>query len=169
MMDSNFLLPAGLPAGGTYRLSIRLSRPATVTVGRLGRFRLPAGVYVYCGSARRNLPARIARHLRRRKCKRWHIDYLLAHPAARVMDIRAWAEATPQGRGGRCHEGGCSECDLVAEAVRRGGRALIPGFGSSDCRRGCPAHLIRMPPPKGPAARQTKIAAAAGSRRGVAT
>ena len=136
MGDSNPSIPAKLPAGGTYRLTIRLARSLRLRAGALDRVTLPAGVYVYCGSARRNLPARVARHLRQPKRKHWHIDYLLAHPAARVVEVRAWA-----GRG---------ECDLVAEAVGRGGRAVVPGFGSSDCRRGCPAHLIYVSAPARP-------------------
>jgi len=100
-------------------------------VGRLGRVSLPAGAYFYCGSARANLPARVARHLRRAKKAHWHIDYLLGHAAAEVIDVRAWTNR--------------SECDLAAQALR-GGRAVAEGFGSSDCRRGCPAHLIYMGP-----------------------
>lgn len=129
MADSNPSLPAGLPGGGAYRVTIRLARRLRLRVAALGVVVLPAGIYVYCGSARRNLPARVARHLRRRKLKRWHIDYLLAHPAARVCRVRAWPRA--------------SECGLVRRAIRRGGRPVVPGFGSSDCR-GCPAHLIYM-------------------------
>jgi len=37
---------------GLYELRIRLRRPATITVGALGRVRFPAGWYVYTGSAR---------------------------------------------------------------------------------------------------------------------
>jgi Uri superfamily endonuclease len=129
MADSNASLLAGLPAGGAYRLTIRLDRRLRLRVGALGVVVLPAGSYVYCGSARRNLPARVARHLRRRKPRRWHIDYLLAHAAARVYQVHAWPRA--------------SECSLVRRAVRSGGRAVVAGFGSSDCRR-CPAHLIYM-------------------------
>ena len=119
-----------LPASGAYRLTIRLARAARVTPGRLGRVSLPAGMYYYCGSARRGLPARVARHLRRRKRKRWHVDYLLAHPAASVVEARAWTQA--------------SECGLAASAIRRGGRAVVRRFGSSDCGKGCPAHLIYL-------------------------
>ena len=121
-----------LPAAGAYRLTIRLSRPVHLRVGALGTVALPAGLYYYCGSARRALPARVRRHLRRRKPKRWHIDYLLAHPAARVCDVRAWTDRT--------------ECQLVASALRRGGRAVVAGFGSGDCRCHCPAHLLYMGP-----------------------
>ena len=121
-----------LPPAGAYRLTIRLSRPLRLRVGALGTVSLPAGLYYYCGSARRALPARVARHLRRRKPKRWHVDYLLAHPAAVVCEVRAWA--------------GRTECELAVSALRCGGRALIAGFGSNDCRSGCPAHLLYMGP-----------------------
>jgi Uri superfamily endonuclease len=113
-------------------LRIDLSRPVRIRAGRLGRLTLAAGTYLYCGSARRNLPARVARHLRRRKQRRWHIDYLLGHPAAEVIQVAAWGD-----RG---------ECDLVRQALGAGGRAVAPGFGSSDCRGGCPAHLIYLGP-----------------------
>ncbi len=117
-----------LPDTGAYRLTIRLSKAVRVRVGRLGLVSLPAGIYVYCGSARRNLRARVARHLRRRKRKHWHIDYLLARREAKVVDVAAWGDRT--------------ECDLAAQAIRDGGQVVTPGFGSSDCRSGCGAHLV---------------------------
>ena len=49
---------------GVYRLWIELASPVDVRAGRLGIFRLPAGTYVYVGSARRGLSARLARHRR---------------------------------------------------------------------------------------------------------
>lgn len=107
----------------TYQLLIDLPRAARVTVGRLGTFRFPAGRYVYTGSARRNLEARIARHLRREKTLRWHIDYLLAAPGARVVEVK---------RSSR------DECELNR---RTAGEVLVPGFGVSDCRAGCGSHL----------------------------
>ena len=64
---------------GFYQLVVRLGRRRTIVVGRLGRFEFPAGYYVYTGSAKRGLESRIARHLRRRKRMRWHIDYLLQY------------------------------------------------------------------------------------------
>jgi len=127
---SNPSVPRKLPAAGAYRLTIRLWRPVRLSVGRLGRVSLPAGAYYYCGSARANLPARVARHLRRAKKAHWHIDHLLGHPAAEAIEVRAWTDRT--------------ECDLAAQALGSGGRAVAVGFGSSDCRRGCPAHLIYM-------------------------
>jgi Uri superfamily endonuclease len=109
----------------TYRLHIRVERDVTVAVGRLGRFVFPAGCYVYTGSARRGLEARIARHLRPAREKRlhWHVDHLLAAPGCRVERVTRHA---------------AGECDL---ARRAGGTVPVPGFGASDCRAGCGSHL----------------------------
>ncbi|MGE5336851.1 MAG: DUF123 domain-containing protein, partial [Gemmatimonadota bacterium] len=62
----------------SYQLLIEIARPLRCAIGRLGVFDFPAGRYLYTGSARRNLDARIARHLRGIKRLHWHIDYLLA-------------------------------------------------------------------------------------------
>lgn len=107
----------------TYQLAITLAAPARVAVGRLGVFEFPAGRYVYTGSARRNLEARIARHLRKEKTLRWHIDYLLAAPQAHVTGVERSTQP---------------ECALNQATA---GRVLIPGFGASDCRAGCGSHL----------------------------
>lgn len=117
---------------GVYRLAIQVLRPLRLQVGALGECLFPAGRYVYCGSAQRNLRARITRHCRKRKNRHWHIDYLLAHPAVQVVGVETFAA------------GKHGECDLVARARRAGGRVVIPGFGAGDCqtRRVCGAHLI---------------------------
>lgn len=107
----------------TYQIEFRLSRKLWIEVGSLGRFLFPAGRYVYTGSARRNLRARVARHLRRDKTLRWHIDYLLSQPWAHVLDTRSSGE---------------NECELN-QSVR--GEIIVRGFGASDCRRGCGSHL----------------------------
>ena len=77
----------------TYQLTIRLTKDIHIAIGALGTHRLPAGDYVYTGSARRNLEARIARHCRRNKKLHWHIDYLLAAAEARIVDIRRLVQA----------------------------------------------------------------------------
>ncbi|MDG6902673.1 MAG: GIY-YIG nuclease family protein [Nitrososphaerota archaeon] len=64
---------------GLYQLVIRLKRKQSIGVGRLGRFAFPSGYYVYTGSARRGLESRIARHLRKEKRLRWHVDYVLRY------------------------------------------------------------------------------------------
>jgi len=121
--------PATLPPTGLYQLWIELARPISIRVGHLGRFRFHPGYYVYTGSAKRNLPARVARHRRRSKKLRWHIDYLLASPHAHIRRVvtRPW------------RAGG--ECRWQRATARAPGATIpAPGFGSSDCR--CTAHLV---------------------------
>ena len=69
------------PSKGTYALVLHLECTEEITVGKLGMFTFPAGYYLYVGSALGpgGLEARLARHRRRGKKLRWHIDYLLEH------------------------------------------------------------------------------------------
>jgi len=111
---------------GIYCLWMRLLRPATIRVGRLGRFLFPPGYYAYVGTAQRGLRARIARHCRRRKRLRWHVDFVLTR--ARIMRVIVL-------RGTRQ-----DECRLAAAlGKQQGAKCLIPRFGASDCR--CATHL----------------------------
>ncbi|MBM4038014.1 MAG: GIY-YIG nuclease family protein [Planctomycetes bacterium] len=118
---------------GAYCLVIRLEVDSVVEVGRLGRFRFAKGYYVYCGSAMNGLATRIARHQRRAKKLHWHIDHLLALPAARLLASVPYPSTRRQ------------ECVLNQALQRRRG-AMVPvaGFGSSDCANGCPAHLTHF-------------------------
>ncbi len=61
----------------TYQLTIHLKNKVTLTIGKLGTFEFPAGHYIYTGSAKKNIEARINRHLSQQKSLKWHIDYLL--------------------------------------------------------------------------------------------
>ncbi len=125
MADICFILPAcEAPAtAGAYALWLRLDAPLDVRAGKIVA-RLPAGDYLYCGSANGpgGLRARLARHMRREKRPHWHIDQLTT--AGRVL-------------GAFIVEGG-SECAL--NAALAGLPIAAPGFGSSDCPR-CAAHL----------------------------
>lgn len=112
----------------SYQLTIEVCSPVRCQVGRLGEVEFAAGTYVYTGSARRNFEARLARHARASKTLRWHIDYLLAVPGVRIVKIvRSRRE----------------ECRL-----NRSVRGMVPvsGFGASDCRSGCGAHLKYLGP-----------------------
>ncbi|MCP5230945.1 MAG: GIY-YIG nuclease family protein [Zoogloeaceae bacterium] len=110
----------------TYQLHLRINRPLKVVVGRLGEVDLPAGDYLYTGSAKKHMDARIARHLRRDKPLRWHIDYLTSHPDVEVVGVKR--SVIPE----------CALNQAVA------GEVVVPGFGSSDCRHHCGAHLKRI-------------------------
>lgn len=124
-------LPA---ASGTYALLLTADAPTTLSVGRLGIVSFPPGLYAYLGSAHGpgGLKARIGRHLRAGKPLHWHIDYLTA--ALRVTHVLA---ATSEG---------AQECDWVRRLLEMKG-ASVPasGFGNTDCRSHCPAHLVLLP------------------------
>jgi Uri superfamily endonuclease len=126
--------PDALPAAaGAYVLAVELPHPLAIRLPGRPEVLLPAGRYLYCGSARGpgGLRARVGRHMRRGKAIRWHIDRLTE--AGRVLG--AWTVI------------GGDECALVAALA--GFPVPIPGFGSSDCRH-CPSHLLAWPAEKGP-------------------
>jgi len=116
----------------TYVLFLLLSRADRVSVGRLGTFLLPPGLYAYVGSARGpgGISSRVGRHLRHPKSMRWHIDFLRAY--ARPVAVW-WAEGEQR-----------EECAwATALTALPQADIAVPGFGSSDCC--CPAHLIWFP------------------------
>jgi Uri superfamily endonuclease len=115
---------------GAYVLLINLGGPLSLDMPAFRGKSLAPGLYGYCGSAfgPGGIRARVSRHLRGDKPMRWHVDRLTV--AGRVEQAGI-------------HIGG-RECDLAGELLARGCMAVLPGFGSSDCR-GCPAHLLRMP------------------------
>jgi len=111
---------------GLYNLIISLPVEKTIEIGKLGRFFFKKGYYIYTGSAKRGLKARIDRHGRRKKALHWHIDYLLRESA--ILDVRIHTETT------------LTECRLNEMIFKiKDAELLIPGFGSSDCK--CKSHL----------------------------
>lgn len=108
----------------TYQLTIVTHAPMQLTVGMLGECYFPHGRYIYTGSAKRNLEARIARHLSKKpKRMHWHIDYLLAVPEVEITGVERFSEP---------------ECQLNQQVQ---GAVVVPKFGASDCRVGCGSHL----------------------------
>ncbi len=124
---------------GAYLLVIRLSRTALVRFGAKGLHRLEPGYYAYAGRASRSLPGRLNRYLAiaggtdRSFKLRWHVDYLLAHRYASITSI--WlADTNPDG-----------ECAVARRAANLVGSTTLPGrIGASDCKEGCPGHLVRL-------------------------
>jgi Uri superfamily endonuclease len=106
--------------------------------GRFAGRALAAGWFVYAGSARGpgGLKARLARHLRREKRIRWHIDQLTTRADALLALPFADGPGAPAP----------TECALIARLLESGLFAPpVNGFGSSDCRA-CPAHLLAWRP-----------------------
>lgn len=129
----NDLPPAGTT--GAYALMFALEKPLEAQVGRLGPILLPEGYAVYVGSALGpgGLRARIERHFRPTKRVHWHIDAITT-----LIRPQAWYCDTSGRR---------LECQWVQTLAGLPGAGIpLAGFGSSDCRSGCPAHFIHFPP-----------------------
>lgn len=122
---------------GTYILVLSMESRQRIRVGRFGEIELPAGWYLYAGSARGpgGLQARLARHRRRlgahgtAKRAHWHVDYL--------REVATWAGAWI------CAGDRRLECVWAARLrALPGANVVAPGFGASDC--GCPGHLVHL-------------------------
>jgi Uri superfamily endonuclease len=107
----------------SYQLKIKLNKKIKLQIGKLGEFLLKKGIYIYTGSAKKNIDARIKRHLCNNKKLHWHIDYLLLNKNVKVIDV---------------NKSNKFECDLNNETD---GKIIIHGFGSSDSKAGCKSHL----------------------------
>ena len=112
-----------------YLLEWMMAEDREVTIGKLGSFLFPKGIYLYVGSARKNIQARVTRHLAKEKKKRWHMDYLRSY----IEPVKAVTFPL--------HRGECSLKDFVEKNFQ--GHTPIKGFGSSDCK--CSSHLIMLP------------------------
>jgi Uri superfamily endonuclease len=112
----------------SYQLFLRVETEMTIQVGALGTHHFKPGIYVYTGSAKRNMEQRIARHLKKRKPIRWHIDYLTTKRHVRIVEVRRFDE---------------DECTVNQQTE---GEIVVPGFGASDCKRGCVSHLKYISP-----------------------
>jgi len=124
-------LEAEVKDKGLYILLIHLPEGREIEVGALGSRPFRRGFYAYVGSALGGLQGRVARHLRRKKRRRWHIDYLLEHAHVKeVLTIPVEAKGEPR-----------LECTLARSLAE--GLYTIEGFGSSDCR--CKGHLFYCP------------------------
>lgn len=119
---------------GSYLLVLQIDQWLELSVGRLGLFSFPAGSYVYCGSAMGSggIRGRLKHHLKIHTSPRWHLDYLRAH--SEVVEVICWPAQERL------------ECRWSQFFLDQSS-AFIPaaGFGASDCRNGCAAHLIGFP------------------------
>jgi Uri superfamily endonuclease len=117
---------------GNYLLHLHLEQSCSISTLRGQACALPAGYYLYIGSAfgSGGLRARLARHLRHEKKMHWHIDYLLV----RAKVVAAWEIELAESRE---HE--------IARflSVQKQFFCAIPRFGASDCS--CETHLFRLP------------------------
>ena len=99
-----------------------------IKVGKLGSFIFRKGYYIYIGSAKNGLQARVSRHLSKRKKMHWHIDYFLKY----AFVTKALLQYEPD----------LTECILNKKIFNSYTNAIYPvkGFGASDCK--CISHLM---------------------------
>ena len=71
----------------SYQLKIKLNKKIKLRIGKLGEFLLKKGIYIYTGSAKKNIDSRIKRHLCNKKKLHWHIDYLLASEQTNIIKV----------------------------------------------------------------------------------
>ena len=109
---------------GAYLLILKAEKDQNISVGKLGNLFFKRGYYVYVGSALNNLSKRIARHKKKKKKKRWHIDYIREHFSIfQIIPVRTDKKI---------------ECEIanrlgkISEGIRY--------FGASDCF--CYSHLF---------------------------
>jgi len=113
---------------GVYVLIIQVDWDIHANVGAKGRLTFRKGLYAYVGSAQNSMEQRVKRHLRKEKHRFWHVDYLLANDAAKVIEVfHKKADKT-------------DEC-MIAKAIGERGEP-VDGFGSSDCN--CKSHLFHV-------------------------
>ncbi|WP_137743132.1 GIY-YIG nuclease family protein [Robertmurraya siralis] len=114
------------PSHTLYSIHLHISDEIKVEVGKLGSILFKKGEYIYVGSAKRNIIARINRHIKEEKVQKWHFDYLRPHGIITKIIT---------------YETSIGECQL-AEKLRKesGGCWPVKKFGSTDCK--CPSHLI---------------------------
>jgi len=115
---------------GTYAIIMELGSDKRISIGKLGKINFKKGYYLYVGSGQNSLGTRIARHLRKRKKKFWHIDYLLSQRGARIKEV--WIAEDRR-----------IECLTAGKILERPNPPLLAKkFGSRDCS--CPTHLFYL-------------------------
>jgi len=113
---------------GIYVLIINVCKNIQVKVGALGRIKFEKGLYAYVGSAQNNLEKRVSRHLKRKKKKHWHIDYLTSNKATNIKKVFYKKSSKKE------------ECKTAKELSKTA--TAIPRFGSSDCN--CKSHFFKI-------------------------
>jgi Uri superfamily endonuclease len=113
---------------GTYALILYNPKKNQVQIGQWQTIEIKRGYYIYVGSAfgPGGVKARVSRHFKPEKSKRWHIDYL------RAVTRPKWAWYT--------HDQRRVEHEWADVLSRQPGISSIEGFGCSDCR--CRSHLF---------------------------
>jgi len=110
---------------GVYLLLIWVRKKRLIRIGNLGPLAFKRGLYFYVGRALGGLKTRINRHLKKRKKRFWHIDYLLEY--SEILGIIYLPTSCKK-----------NECKIASQMARK--FKFVKNFGSSDCK--CGSHLF---------------------------
>lgn len=114
------------PTDKLYAIFLKIDEDIDLSVGKHGEFHFPKGMYVYIGSAKRNLVKRLERHISIDKKKRWHFDYI--RPYGTIIKIITYDERL-------------TECELAQNFLEKG-KVIARKMGSTDCS--CSTHFIYL-------------------------
>jgi Uri superfamily endonuclease len=117
---------------GVYQIRINVCNTCPIILGHLGNLTFPRGQYVYTGRAKTNLEQRIERHKKRDKKCFWHIDYLLMDVNVLLEDIAIISDNYGD------------ECSENKKLLGVNTLIIAEGFGASDCKNNCGAHLLYL-------------------------
>lgn len=113
---------------GTYALIFKNEKQVQVQIGQWKKITLCSGYYIYIGSAfgPGGIRARVSRHCRVDKPKRWHLDYI----SCMAQPVEAWISYATK------------HLEHEWADVFRNQTPFTPveGFGCTDCR--CLSHLF---------------------------
>ncbi len=109
---------------GSYILLIKLNDNKIIKYGSNKKKYFKKGFYAYIGSALNSIEKRIERHLRDKKNKHWHIDYLLNYTEIAGVFYK---------------ENNFKEECKIANSLKIN-FSQIDGFGSTDCN--CKGHIF---------------------------
>ena len=111
---------------GTYLIVFNYIKSREVRV-KSRKFFLNSGMYCYVGSAfgQGGLKTRIERHLKRRKRKHWHLDFLSVSPFFKPFIVYCFSNLKV-------------ECEIAGLFLEK--FYPVNGFGASDCS--CLSHLF---------------------------
>jgi len=120
---------------GVYQIRLTVDKKCRIPIGKLGEFTFPEGQYVYTGRAGKNLTQRISRHKRLDKKRFWHIDYILSNKHVRILDINVVSRRSDD------------ECIENQKLLKECASIVVKGFGATDCKSNCGAHLLFLAGP----------------------
>lgn len=109
---------------GSYLILGKLNNCINLKVGKLGNLFFKKGFYVYVGSGMNSLTSRIKRHIKKKKTKKWHIDYLIPY----LRELNSIPIRTSE----------YIEC-IISNEIEKISSGIIKNFGSTDCK--CKSHL----------------------------